>query len=226
MSRAHMLYEDKPLLQEGVRTSKWPGRWEPHTLQKGTGVLMEGVFRKKVKHILQDSQGSKYRYVVLHVEFKHGCQRKYDVHGKEIEPNFGQTGIVRTGYLHSSYKTEAKGTPDVLDFKEVEARLRSPLSDFVAPGHAHTLCLWGEEGVYDHVEAEVGQTVRLKTKGDAPFIESLTKLETEQKAHSANYTGGEGAGQSWTDKVMGVKQATPTSAPKEPEGVDEEEWDD
>ena len=23
---------------------------------------------------------------------------------------------------------------------------------------------------------------------------------------------------------MGVKQATPTSAPKEPEGVDEEEW--
>ena len=65
----------------------------------------------------------------------------------------------------------------MLDFKEVEARLRSPLSDFVAPGHAHTLCLWGEEGVYDHVEAEVGQTVRLKTKGDAPFIgEKIRRL--------------------------------------------------
>lgn len=46
---------------------------------------------------------TQHRFVVFHVEFKHGCQRKFDVHGHEVEPNFGQMGLVRTGYLHSSY---------------------------------------------------------------------------------------------------------------------------
>ena len=57
--------------------------------------------------------------------------------------------------------------------------------------------------------------------------ESLTRLETDQKAHSSNYTGGEKTGQSWTDKVLGVKQTqdTPASLPQDQqEGVDEEEW--
>ena len=59
------------------------------------------------------------------------------------------------------------------------------------------------------------------------ITESLTKLDTEQKAHSSNYTGGEKAGQSWTDKVMGVKQTSdpPNSLPQDQvEGVDEDEW--
>ena len=46
---------------------------------------------------------AQHRFIVFHVEFRHGCERKFDVHGKEIEPNFGQMGLVRTGYLHSSY---------------------------------------------------------------------------------------------------------------------------
>ena len=44
-----------------------------------------------------------HRYVVFHVEFQVGCLRRYDSQGKEIEANLGQTGLVRTGYLHSSY---------------------------------------------------------------------------------------------------------------------------
>ena len=60
-----------------------------------------------------------------------------------------------------------------------------------------------------------------------PYIESLTKLDTEQKAHSSNYAGGEKAGQSWTDKVMGVKQTSdpPKSLPQDQlEGADDDEW--
>ena len=130
-------------------------------LYRGPGILLEGTYRKKVKHIIQDAGGKKvgiiallrcvvsrtsnftklvvgiiivklftallsqyivdmihlilwyiklfvlyiiqHRFVVFHIEFKHGCQRKFDTHGREIEPNFGQTGLVRTGYLHSSY---------------------------------------------------------------------------------------------------------------------------
>ncbi len=134
-----------------------------------------------------------YRYVVFHVEYKHGCQRRFDAHGKEIEPNFGQKGLVRTGYLHSSYsesfpvfqphitrfpshvsEPEAKGTPDLLTYEELKRRVQSSLADYVAPSHAQSLCFWGEEEQYDHVEIEYGQPVRLKTKGDSPFIGKST----------------------------------------------------
>ena len=32
MSRAHMIYDDRPLAQEGVKTSRWQGKWDPQTL--------------------------------------------------------------------------------------------------------------------------------------------------------------------------------------------------
>ena len=57
--------------------------------------------------------------------------------------------------------------------------------------------------------------------------ESLTGLDSEQKQHSTNYTGGEKAGQNWTEKVMGVKQTndTPSQLPQDQnDGVDEDEW--
>lgn len=57
--------------------------------------------------------------------------------------------------------------------------------------------------------------------------ESLTRLDSEQKQHSANYAGGERAGQSWTDRVMGVKQTqeAPETLPQDQlEGVADEEW--
>ena len=57
--------------------------------------------------------------------------------------------------------------------------------------------------------------------------DSLTKLDTDQKVHTANYAGGEKAGKSWTDRVMNVKQTTeePKVLPQDTlEGVDEDEW--
>ena len=59
------------------------------------------------------------------------------------------------------------------------------------------------------------------------MTDSLTKLDTDQKAHTANYAGGEKAGKSWTDRVMNVKQTTeePKVLPQDTlEGVDEDEW--
>ena len=67
-------------------------------------------------------------------------------------------------------ESEANGTPDILDFAEVSRRIQTALVDFVPPAHAGTLCFWGEESTYDHVEVDYGQGVRLKTKGDSPFL--------------------------------------------------------
>jgi len=52
--------------------------------------------------------------------------------------------------------------------------------------------------------------------------EVIVKLDDESAAVT-NYTGGEGAGSSWTDKVMSFKgqQETPQ---EEGEGADNDEW--
>ena len=55
--------------------------------------------------MIQDREGKKYRYCVFHVEFGEAFQCRYDPKtGKEIEPNFGKTSLVKTGYLNSSYR--------------------------------------------------------------------------------------------------------------------------
>ena len=63
--------------------------------------------------------------------------------------------------------------------------------------------------------------------GTCSLTDSLTKLDTDQKVHAANYAGGDKAGKSWTDRVMNVKQTTdePKVLPQDTlEGVDEDEW--
>ena len=59
-------------------------------------------------------------------------------------------------------------------------------------------------------------------------VDSFTKLETAQRQFSSNYTGGEKAGQNWTDKVMGFKQQSadpgPSATGEGGEEVEEDEW--
>ncbi|XP_019858664.1 PREDICTED: arpin-like [Amphimedon queenslandica] len=227
MSRMHMIYDDTLLQQEGVKVSKWKSEWNSSQLQSGRGILLEGVFHKKTRHIIQDTSNKKYRFCVFHIEFDGACQRKFDAEGKEIEPNFGQTAKVKTGYLNSSYKTVAKGTPDTLSYAEVCERVHSDLVGFETASHSQSICFWGENESYDHVECSPGQRIRLKTRGDSLLIESFTKLDSDQRAHSSNYTGGEKTGQSWTDKVLGHKS---TDEPSQGTGgggggeVDDDEW--
>ena len=60
------------------------------------------------------------------------------------------------------------------------------------------------------------------------FLESFTKLDSDQRAHSSNYTGGEKTGQSWTDKVLGHKSTdehtTHTTQVTGGGEVDDDEW--
>lgn len=217
-----MLYDDKPLNQEGVKTAKWDGEWNPESMQQGPGILLEGTFQKKVKYVVQDQKGVKVRYVGFHIEFKQACRRRFDDKGKELEANFGQAGLVRTGYLQSSYKTEVKSASDALSFQDVCQCLPLPLVRLFPAAHSHAFCFLGDEDTYDHLDLQYGQSVRLKTKGDSLFIESLTKLDIDQKVHSTNYTGAETAGKNWTDKVLRVKQAQ-GDPPRQQE--DDDEWD-
>uniref|UniRef100_A0A1X7SS81 Arpin n=1 Tax=Amphimedon queenslandica TaxID=400682 RepID=A0A1X7SS81_AMPQE len=109
--------------------------------------------------------------------------------------------------------------------RSVCERVHSDLVGFETGSHSQSICFWGENESYDHVECSPGQRIRLKTRGDSLLIESFTKLDSDQRAHSSNYTGGEKTGQSWTDKVLGHKS---TDEPSQGTGgggeVDDDEW--
>ncbi len=72
---------------------------------------------------------------------------------------------------------EEKEAADTLNFSQVQSRLASALANFVTPSHSQTLCLWGAESSYNHVELEHGTPVRLKTKGNSLFIGRRTVLD-------------------------------------------------
>ena len=226
MSRAHMLYDDKPLESGATTTSKWPSSWNDDVICKGNGVIIEGLYKEKGKHVIVDSSGRKHRFIVIHVEVAKSCKRQYDGSRKEIEPNFGMQQKVNTGYLMSSYKTKAKGETDVLDFKDlVEIIACEGLTDAVKAKHSRTIVLWGYEQVIESMEFDYGQSVRAKTRGDCPLIETITQLSSTEKKTAGNYAGGDAAGTSWTDKVMAVK-STGSQEEAAGEGVDDDEWVD
>ena len=91
-----------------------------------------------------------------------------------VETRYGMTFLLLLSLITSPppphTEQETKVTADTVDYQKVADLLRCPLSPLASPAHAGELCLWGEEGTYDHVELEYGQQVRLKTRGNSPLI--------------------------------------------------------
>jgi len=82
------------------------------------------------------------------------------------------------------------------------------------------------------VELAADDNVRIRTKGDGPFIETITRLDAASTAATvSNYSGGEQVGSSWTDRIMAVKSdivdVEESKVPCEAgEGAADDEWDD
>ncbi|ELT93906.1 hypothetical protein CAPTEDRAFT_183258 [Capitella teleta] len=221
------IYSNDPLQNLPVVTYQWNGSWNPADFAKGKGVLLEGILKKKSRHVIDDNT-TKQRFCVLHLKVNRAHRRQYDSSGNEIEPNFSEKGKVRTGFLHSSYKTSAKGESDHLDEGQMKdamehAELMKVTEKVKMPG---TIAFWIEESQLTAVEINVNDSVRLRTRGDGPFIDTVAVL-TPEPGTVSNYTGGEEVGCSWTDKVMTFKsQDEADRLPQEEnEGVDEDEWD-
>ena len=81
------------------------------------------------------------------------------------------------------------------------------------------------------VELTGNDSVRIRTKGDSPFIETITRLDAAAAAATVcNYSGGEQVGASWTDKIMAMKSVVGDEKSKVSceagEGAADDEWDD
>ncbi|KAL5008125.1 hypothetical protein ScPMuIL_013706 [Solemya velum] len=218
------IYDDQPLRNLPTISIDWSTNWNQDTPKKGNGAILEGRIRGRSKFAINTHSESKKFYYILHVEVDRAHRRKFDAGGNEIEPNFSETKKVSTGYLQSSYKVEPKGKTDKLSQEELtdivlNSKLQTCTNKYTPTG---CLSLWLREDMDHKLELSVGDTIRIKTDGDSPFIYSIAKMEHES-ATVANYTGGEQVGASWTDKIMTMKSQGQDT--KEGDD-DDDEWDD
>ncbi|KAG2470464.1 ARPIN protein, partial [Polypterus senegalus] len=198
-----------------------------HLRDSGPGVILEGELIDLSRHSITDISNQKTRYYVLYIKPSRVHRRKFDAKGNEIEPNFSDTKKVNTGFLMSSYKVEAKGETDKLSVEELKASVEK--GDLVKITGKHTptqtIAFWISEEEMLKTELDEGQHVRLKTKGDGPFIFSFVKLDSGAVT-KCNFAGDEKAGASWTDKIMANKSSS--AGGSEPlrhgDGADEDEW--
>ncbi|XP_028679716.1 arpin [Erpetoichthys calabaricus] len=223
------IYDNTALQNKVVNNEKLQTAWSPSQYQSGPGIILEGELIDLSRHSITDISNQKTRYYVLYIKPSRVHRRKFDGKGNEIEPNFSDTKKVNTGFLMSSYKVEAKGETDKLSVEELKASVEK--GDLVKITGKHTptqtIAFWISEEEMLKTELEEGQHVRLKTKGDGPFIFSFVKLDSGAVT-KCNFAGDEKAGASWTDKIMANKSSS--AGGTEPlghgDGADEDEWED
>ncbi|TSS72688.1 Arpin [Bagarius yarrelli] len=152
---------------------------------------------------------------------------EYDSKGNEIEPNFSESRKVNTGYLMSSYKLEAKGESDCLTEEQLKSKVNKNELLSITKKHCpdQAFAFWILEAELEKTELEIGQDIRIKTKGDGPFIFSFAKLDAGTVT-KCNFAGDEAAGTSWTDKIMANKADAASKAKPSAlgEGAEEDEW--
>lgn len=196
---------------------------------RGDGILLEGELLDVSRHSISDAHGRKERYYVLYIRPSRIHRRKFDPKGNEIEPNFSATRKVNTGFLMSSYKVEAKGDSDRLTPEALKGLVNKPellaLTDSLTP--AETVAFWMPESEMEAMELELGAGVRLKTRGDGPFLDSLAKLEAGTVT-KCNFAGDGKTGTSWTDNIMAQKssEGAASETREQGDGAADEEWDD
>ncbi|XP_019315803.1 arpin [Panthera pardus] len=223
------IYDDSALRNKAVRSARLPGAWDPAAHQGGNGVLLEGELVDVSRHSILDARGRKERYYVLYIRPSRIHRRKFDPKGNEIEPNFSATRKVNTGFLMSSYKVEAAGDTDRLTPEALKSLVQKPellaLTESLTPDQ--TVAFWMPESEMGAMELELGIGVRLKTRGDGPFLESLAKLEAGTVT-KCNFAGDGKTGASWTDNIMAQKSSEEATAEirEQGDGAEDEEWDD
>ncbi|XP_027629354.1 AP-3 complex subunit sigma-2 isoform X3 [Tupaia chinensis] len=132
----------------------------------------------------------------------------------------------------SSYKLEAKGATDSLTLEALKVLVNKPellvLTESLTP--EHTVAFWISESEMEAMELELGTGVRLKTRGDGPFLvsfpsDSLARLEAGTVT-KCNFAGDAKTGASWTDNIMAQKSSEgPTAEIREQgDGAEDEEW--
>lgn len=222
------IYQNTTLQNKPVHNEAFGRAWSPSSYQSGNGVLLEGKLLDVSRHTITDVNSQRARFYVLYIQPSRIHLRKFDAKRMEMEPNFSDTKKVNTGHLMSSYKVEAKGESDRLSEADLSALVNKGELIKITDKHkpSGSWAFWYPESDMEKTDLEIGQEVRLKTKGDSPFIFSLAKIDGGTVT-KCNFAGDEKAGVSWTDKIMANKSSADSGKPGgEGDGAEDDEWDD
>lgn len=223
------IYHNTSLQNKPVHNETLQRAWAPSSYHSGPGVLLEGKLLDVSRHAITDCNNQKARFYVLYIRPSRVHQRKFNASGKEVEPNFSDTKKVNTGFLMSSYKVEAKGGSDRLSEDQLSATVNKSELLKITDKHRPdgTWAFWYPEAEMEQTELETGQEVRLKTRGNSPFIFSLAEVDGGTVT-KCNFAGDEKAGASWTEKILANKTEGASSQMPggEGEGAEEDEWEE
>jgi len=237
-----MLYDNKALKSIPAKVTNWSQAVSCKTESlfqfdaRNAGVIAEGRLLGKSRHCIVDKENQRYHYMVFHVDIKKACKRKYLANGDEIEPDLGSKQKVNTGYLMSSYKNVSKEGKDLLPFKDLKEliqvkELQSLTKEKEESYHGQkVISFWFIENDFDGMELNDNTNVRCRTRGGKCYLESFTCLDTETK-DLPNYTAAKPLGDSWTDKVLALKESKEeysqgATSQGLGDSADDDEWDD
>lgn len=215
-------------------SSHWEGPFKAEDNLSGDGVYVEGAVRAWRFHSVHSSTDI-HRYLAVQVTVLLARQRQFDGRKQEIEPTIRGLRSLRKGWMNGTYKASTKDDPISVSIESLVAKLGANTGKPVPAGYAdeqlpalhptvaNTFELWGDVTKCKNVQLEVGAVVRIKTRGDSVFIETMTRAD---KGEFIGKAGGDVLN-GWDKQLQQYAQdSSDEEIPgQDLEGAADDEWD-
>ena len=175
-----MLYNDTAV--KNVLNMTWKEKWEEEKVfqqEKGPGITIDGKVKDTLRISITEPTSSKisHQYAVINLEVSKAYKRSFDDFGVEIEPWKPATKKVNTGYLMLSYKTVQLET-SLSTLQDLLVLVYLPEFDGHLPKlQPNTIQVFCNNNSLGKIELSSGEIVRLKTKGDGPYVEYIARID-------------------------------------------------
>eukprot|EP01098_Paradermamoeba_levis_P000927 TRINITY_DN11050_c0_g1_i1.p1 TRINITY_DN11050_c0_g1~~TRINITY_DN11050_c0_g1_i1.p1 ORF type:complete len:222 (-),score=78.52 TRINITY_DN11050_c0_g1_i1:23-688(-) len=207
-------------------STNFSGVFAPENYQKGDGLIIEGKVEQIRNHSVLQSGGKSSRYLALVIENKVSKKRVFK-DGVEIDTS-KEEKIEKKGYLNK-YDRHVIADPNELTNDQLVSTLggsalpKGFYDDQLKNLHPKThgrFEFWLDHSSATNLELKPGNEIKLKTKGNSVFVETITKTSDKPSAANTNYRG-ENVLDAWTNKIGGAKSE---SAEKKKEDEDDDDW--
>ena len=215
--------------------------WTRTKMFQGNGLIVEGQL--VAAHIHHMKFGARKpdgtlpgRFIVLLLRVRRCWKRNFGPNGVEIPPRIGKSVYERKGFLTLNEKN-IQGQDESKDVLEavriVETTCMTKFARECRVEKDATKLHPNQQGVFAFFVdgtgsvtlsdfGSVGSEYRLKTKGDCPMVESITRLDAGKEAETLSFfAGGTAVGDSWGDKIMSLKKDEESSSSSD----DDSDWD-
>jgi len=227
---------------EKSTTQRCPARWTRSEQCKGDGFLVEGELLHMHMHNLtgappKSKDNLPARFIAIQMSVTRVTKRKWSPEGQEIEPDEAVTRTELKGYLTKVRTTSQPATTaaDKASIEKVltEAAGRCVPGSFVVqksqthPAVSGVFEFWLDAAEYVAGDFAKGRHYRLKTVGDTPIVEGVTRTDDgSEKEVLRHYAGGDEIGSSWSTQLSKMGKKSDPEASEGPQiERDDSEWD-